>query len=87
MTQDSRVAVNRPSKSPSDTYRLGLCQWYGSLSGGGGPDGHYWTVEEVLGKWRDEQTYRWMVSAKLRPATADEAALVHARRLAQQEVR
>ena len=80
------VDVSRPSKGTSDRYRVGLCQRYQGWTTGGGPDGCYWTVVAKTGRWQDEQTYRWMVGATLRPATAEEAAPVHARRLAQQEV-
>lgn len=82
---DGEQEVSRPSKGREDGYVVGASSHFVRVGGGGGPDGHYWTVT-AAGKRRiseaedDTRDGEWVCWAYVRPATAAEAAPVAARR-------
>lgn len=71
--------VHRRSRDRLDCYDVGAVLRLARVAGGGGPDGHFWTVVAQAGRWRDDDTDEWHVSAIVRPATDEEAAPVVAR--------
>jgi len=59
-------------RGPSDRgYQVGVTYYFPRISGGGGPNGHYWTVTRRDIRWT---TKGWCHFAAMRPATDDEAA-------------
>lgn len=84
--QPAEREVHRPSRGRLDEgYAIGETNRFTKVAGGGGPDGHYWTVV-AAGKRRisegEDDTYAdrhgssWACWAHLRPATDEEAAPV-----------
>lgn len=77
--------VERKSKGRDDGYDVGEVIRLPRVSGGGGPDGHWWVVIESR-KYQEPDEDEWMVSARVRPAT-DAEALPHASALDQKKFR
>lgn len=80
--------IERTSHGRDDGYAVGSTIHARRIAGGGGADGHYWTVLEA-GKTppnEDLDRFDWMSWAIVRPATEAEAAPV-AERLAAAETR
>jgi hypothetical protein len=71
----------RASNRHDRTYDVGRTIHMGKVHGGGGPDGHFWTIVSADKPWRNEDLghYDWTETARVRPATDDEAAPVAAR--------
>lgn len=71
--------VQRAGNDPAP-YTVGETLRFNNVTGGGGPDGHYWTVTWASGSRRgneDNQEFeRRIVSGHVRPATDGEAAPV-----------
>jgi hypothetical protein len=66
----------RASRRETDRYKIGSTVHAPRFAGGGGPDGHYWTVLSS-GRRADEGAQTWQCWANARPATdAEVAALV-----------
>ena len=74
--------ISRRSRGRDDGYTVGQVLHCPRIKGGGGADGHYWTVVRQMRKWRDDDTDDWMVGATIRPATDAECAPLAARILA-----
>lgn len=74
--------IRRRASSRHDrTYDVGRTLRVGNVAGGGGPDGHYWTIVSCDKPWRNEDAdvFDWTETARVRPATDEEAAPVAAR--------
>lgn len=68
--QAGEQEIGRPSRGRDDGYVVGATVHLLRVSGGGGPDGRYWTVT-AAGKVRDEDD-EWQCWAHVRPATEAE---------------
>lgn len=77
--------LSRRSRERNDNYEVGQVLHAAKVPGGGGQDGHYWTVVRVERKWRDDDTDEWMVACHARPSTPEECAAPDASRQAAEQ--
>ncbi len=69
------ISLTRRSQDRHDNYDVGQLLHATRISGGGGHDGHYFTVVKVERKWKDDDTDEWMVSCWARAATDAECGV------------
>jgi hypothetical protein len=73
LLQPGEEIIDRPSRGPDDPgYMVGQTYRFGRVWGGGG-DGYHWTIVEAWTERYDDTAHHWAI---MRPATADEAAMV-----------